>query len=351
MHRNDLTGITSGAWTSRKVHGEPRAGPTLGECLTPARAMNRRSFLSSIPMLAGVPVSIFTTRAQISEPKKAKTKLILLGTGGGPRPRKQSSAAAQVIIINGVAYVVDCGDGVARQLASAGVRLSTLRHIFITHHHSDHNADYGNLIWLAWTAGLNTRVDAWGPPPLARMTKLFFEMNAAEIAMRVADEGRTSIEPLVHVHEHRLGGLVMQDENVKVTAAVVKHPPVVPAFAYRFDAADRSIVISGDTAPCDTLVELARGADVLVHEAMMVEGVERLVARVPNAARLKESIMSHHTSAEDAGRVAHEAGVKLLVLSHLVPPDDSNITDKMWIDAARTHFSGPIIVGKDLLEI
>jgi ribonuclease BN (tRNA processing enzyme) len=183
------------------------------------------------------------------------------------------------------------------------------------------------------------------------MTKLFFEMNAAEIAARVSDEGRRPLEPLVHVHEHSLGGLVMQDQNIKVTAAVVKHPPVVPSFAYRFDAADRSIVLSGDTAPCDTLVELARGADVLVHEAMMVQAVERMVARVPNAARLKQSIMSHHTSAEDAGRIARDAGVKLLVLSHFVPPDDPTITDQMWIDAARTHFSGRVIVGKDLMEL
>jgi ribonuclease BN (tRNA processing enzyme) len=312
--------------------------------------MNRRSFLSRFAILAANPLPIVATRAQDEKPK-AGTKLILLGTGGGPRPRKQSSAAAQVIVVNRVAYVVDCGDGVARQLAFAGVPLTTLRHIFITHHHSDHNADYGNLLWLAWAAGLSTRVDAWGPPPLSRMTKFFFEMNGAEIAIRIADEGRTPIEPLVHVHEHRVGGLIMQDENVRVTAALVKHPPVVPAFAYRFDAVDRSIVISGDTAPCDSLLELARGADVLVHEAMMVHGVERLVARVPNAPALKQSIMSHHTSAEDAGRIAREAGVKLLVLSHFVPPDDPTITDQMWIDAARTQFSGPVVVGKDLLEI
>lgn len=308
--------------------------------------MNRRKFLQHIPLLAGV-----TTCQETIHSKKATTKLILLGTGGGPRPRKQSSAAAQVIVSNGLAYVVDCGDGVARQLAYAGVQFSTLRHIFITHHHSDHNADYGNLMWLAWTAGLNTRVDAWGPPPLKRMTKLFFEMNAGEMATRVADEGRKPLEALVHVHEHNAGGLVMQDENVKVTAALVKHPPVEPSFAYRFDAADRSIVISGDTSPCDSVVELARGADVLVHEVMMVQAVERLVARVPNAAKLKESILSHHTSVEDAGRIAQKAGVKLLVLSHFVPPDDPAITDQMWFDAARTHFSGEIIVGKDLLEI
>ena len=316
----------------------------------PDPAVNRRRFLTDLAVLAALALPNRSARAQ-SNAQRARTKLILLGTGGGPRPRKQSSAAAQVILINGAAYIVDCGDGVARQLALAGVPLVTLRHIFITHHHSDHNADFGNLLWLAWTAGLSTRVDAWGPPPLARMTKLFFEMNAAETAIRIADEGRRPIEPLVHVHERSAGGLVMQDDSVRVTAALVNHPPVVPAFAYRFDAADRSIVISGDTAPSDSLIELARGADVLVHEAMMVSGVERLVARVPNAPALKKSILSHHTSAEDAGRIAREARVKLLVLSHFVPPDDPAITDEMWINAARTHFSGPVIVGKDLMEL
>jgi len=167
-----------------------------------------------------------------------------------------------VIVSNNVAYVIDCGDGVARQLALAGVPLPTLRHVFITHHHSDHNADYGNLIWLAWAAGLRTRVDTWGPPPLEKMTKLFFEMNAYDIDTRISNEGRVPIAPLVHVHEIRDGGVVMSDDNVKVTAALVDHPPVVPAFAYRFDARDRSIVISGDTAPSENLVKLARGADV-----------------------------------------------------------------------------------------
>lgn len=308
--------------------------------------MNRRAFLACTAALAGA--AWFPSR---SDGRSSKTRLILLGTGGGPRPRKANSAPAQVIVANDTAYVIDCGNGVARQLAFAGVPLAKLRHVFITHHHSDHNADYGNLIWLAWTAGLRTRVDTWGPPPLEKMTKLFFEMNAYDINTRVADEGRVPLIPLVHVHEVSQGGPVMQDENVKVTAALVHHPPVVPAFAYRFDAADRSIVISGDTAPSDNLIKLAQGADVLVHDALYVPGVDRLVARVPNAATLKQSIMSHHTTAEDAGRVAQAAGVKMLVLSHLVPPDDPAINDQMWIDAARMHFRGPVIVGKDLLEI
>ena len=308
--------------------------------------IDRRAFLSGAAGLAASTIIMRTLPRQ-----RASTRLILLGTGGGPRPRKARSASAQVIIVNNAAYVIDTGDGVARQLVLADVPLPTLRHIFITHQHSDHTADYGNLIWLAWTAGLQSRVDTWGPPPLEKMTRLFFEMNASDIDARVADEGRVPLAPLVHAHELREGGLVMQDDNVKVSAVVVHHPPTAPAFAYRFDAADRSIVISGDTSPSEDLIRLAKGADVLVHEALYVAGLDRMVARVPNATTLKQSILSHHTSAEDAGRVAEAAGVKTLVLSHLVPPDDPTITDQMWIDAARSRFSGTVIVGRDLLAV
>jgi len=290
-------------------------------------------------------------RCRAATAQSAVTRLILLGTAGGPRPQKARAAPAQVIVSKNVAYVIDCGDGVARQLTLAGVPLTTLRHVFITHHHSDHNADYGNLIWLAWTTGLSTRVDTWGPPPIEKMTKLFFEMNTYDIDTRISNEGRVPLAPLVHVHEIRGGGVVMSDDNVKVTSALVDHPPVVPAFAYRFDARDRSIVISGDTAPSDNLVKLARGADVLVHSVMYPPAIDRLVGRVPNAAALKESILAHQTSAQDAGRIAAAAGVKTLVLSHLVPADDPQVTDQMWIEAAQSRFVGKVVLGKDLLEI
>jgi ribonuclease BN (tRNA processing enzyme) len=143
----------------------------------------------------------------------------------------------------------------------------------------------------------------------------------------------------------------MDDGNVKVTCAVVPHPLIEHALAYRFDAADRSIVISGDTAYSESLIKLAQGADVLVHEVMYLPAVDRIVARFPTVTTLKSHLLASHTSAEDAGRVAQAAGVKQLVLSHFVPPDDPTITDQMWLDAARTHFRGPVIVGKDLLEV
>jgi ribonuclease BN (tRNA processing enzyme) len=256
-----------------------------------------------------------------------------------------------VIVVNDTAYVVDCGDGVARQLIRADVRLLQLRHVFLTHQHSDHNADYGNLILLAWVSGLRTRVDSWGPPPLQQMTALFLEMNSYDIRTRIEDEGRIPLGPLIHVHELVEGGLIFEDENVRVRATLVDHPPVVPSFGYRFDCPDRSIVISGDTKPSENLIELARDADVLVHDALYPAAIDRLVAGVPNASTLKRSILSHHTTAEDAGRVAKAAGVKTLVLSHLVPPEDPEITDQMWIDAAKRHFDGEILVGKDLLEV
>jgi ribonuclease BN (tRNA processing enzyme) len=260
-------------------------------------------------------------------------------------------STAQVIIANDVPYVVDCANGVPRQLVLAGVALAKVRHVFVTHHHSDHNADYGNLLLLAWASGLRTRVDTWGPPPLEKITRLFFEMSAPDIDVRIADEGRVPLVPLIHPHEITQDGPVMQDENVKVTAARVEHPLVSDAFAYRFDAADRSIVISGDTHRSDNLVKLARGADVLVHEAMWVPGVDRLVAFSPNATTLKKHIIDSHTPVEEVGQVAAAAGVKTLVLSHLVPAQDDRLTDQMWIDLARAHFQGQIIVAKDLMEI
>ena len=144
----------------------------------------------------------------------------------------------------------------------------------------------------------------------------------------------------------------MQDANVRVTAAIVHHPPTAPAFAYRFDAPDRSIVISGDTTPTESLIVLARNADVLVHEALYdAAAVDRLIASVPNASDLRRSILSHHTTAEEAGRAAAAAGVGTLVLSHLIPSEDPAITDEMWSGAARKHFGGRIVVGRDLMEI
>ncbi len=252
------------------------------------------------------------------------------------RTERDQARHAQVIVANDTPYVIDCGDGVARQLVIAGVSLDKLRHIFVTHHHSDHNADYGNLIWLAWAAGLRAHVDTWGPPPLEKMTRLFFEMNAYDIDTRIADEGRVPLAPLVRAHELSQGGLVMKDDNVRVTAALVDHPPVVPAFAYRFDAADRSIVISGDTTRCDNVVQLAQGADVLVHSALYVPAVDRWCP-----SRQRGAAQAEHHRPPDVGRTPDAwrgRGRKDVGSRTSGAADDPEVTEQMWIDAARAHF-------------
>lgn len=279
------------------------------------------------------------------------SRLILLGTAGGPTPKPNRSASAQVISVGDAAYVIDCGSGVARQLVLAGVRLKALRSIFITHHHSDHNIDYGSLMLLAWAADLATPVDSYGPPPLVEMTQNFLAYNRVDIATRMADEGRPSLAGLIRPHELTKAGLVMQDGNVRVTAALVDHPPLNPSFAYRFDCPDRSIVISGDTRPSDGLVALAKGADILVHEVMYLPALEALIASEPNATTLRKHLLASHTSAADVGKVATRAGVKTLVLSHFVPGGFPFITDDQWRDAVRPHFSGEIIVGRDLMVL
>ena len=183
------------------------------------------------------------------------------------------------------------------------------------------------------------------------MTRNFLKLNEFDIKTRIADEGRPPLAGLIAPHEIPAEGLVMQDANVRVTAALVEHPPVKPAFAYRFDCPDRSIVFSGDTRASENLVRLAHGADVLVHEVMYLPALEQLIATESNATRLREHLLASHTTTEEVGRIATEAGVKTLVLSHFVPGGAPFLDDSVWRDAVAPHFKGELIVGRDLLEI
>ena len=313
------------------------------------REISRRALLLSASALGVRTMRVLAVGAQTGP---QKTRLILLGTGGGPRVTKGGrSKPATLILVKGVPYVVDCGEGVAQQLQEAGVQLNSLRHVLITHHHSDHNLDFGNLIYDAWVSGLNVSIDAYGPPPIQAIVDAYWQLNKFDIETRIADEGRPDLRKMVNVHEFSAPGVVLQNADVSIRATRVRHPPIAEAYAYRFDAADRSIVISGDTAYSPELIELARGADVLVHEAMDPEGIETIIGRLPNAPTLREHLMASHTPAEEVGKVAAAAGVKTVVLSHLVPADDKSISDKKWAAAVRKHFSGRIIVGRDLMEI
>lgn len=311
---------------------------------------SRRQFLNAASGF--VITSSLLPRVALGQQKKKPTRVVLLGTRGGPKvePAERNNAST-LILINDVPYVVDCGYGTSKQLLKAGVALNRVRYILVTHNHSDHNLDFGPLIYNAWITGLPIQIDAYGPPGLIEMWRSFVEYEKSDIDVRLKDEGREDPRKSVFTHEIEQAGTVLANDDVKISACLVRHPPILHAFAYRFDAHDRSVVISGDTAYAPALAEFAKGADVLVHEIMYLPAVEALVRRLPNATRLREHLLASHTLPEDVGKIAAAAGVKTLVLSHFVPGDDQTITDEQWSADVRKYFKGRVVVGKDLLEI
>jgi ribonuclease BN (tRNA processing enzyme) len=290
--------------------------------------------------------------------QSARTKIVLLGTTGGPPLQIGRAAPSNAIVAGDALYVVDCGNGVARQIVQAGLRLNALKSIFITHQHSDHNLDYGNLFYFAWYSSLRKPVDSYGPPPLAEMTKKFFELNAFDIDIRIRDEGKPDPRAMLVPHEVGTAGIVMQDDNVKVSCVLADHPPLPVALSYRFDTADRSVVFSGDTRKTDALINLAKGADVFVCEAQYLPGTRQALDGAVKVGRfdketadkLFKSISGNALTVEQAGEVAQAAGVKKLVLSHFVPGNGA-VPDQVFVDEARKGYSGEIIAGRDLLEI
>lgn len=306
-------------------------------------AVSRRGFLALGASCVG---------AALLDPLRAqsRTRLVLLGTAGGPTPKVARSAPAQAIVAGDRIYLIDCGDGVARQLALAGLPLRDLRAIFLTHHHSDHNAGYGPLLVVGWTGGISAPIDVLGPPPLDTMTERLLEAHDYDIALRMRNEGRPPLAPLVRTREITAGGEIFRDDRVRVTAALNAHVPIEHSFAYRFDTADRSIVISGDTAYSTNVLDLARGADVLVHEVVMRAFFEAPDA--PLTPDIRRHIITSHTDVEDAARLAAEAGVKTLVLTHFVPSEPTgHIPEDEWVAAARKLFKGEVIAGRDLMVI
>ena len=291
-----------------------------------------------------------TAPAAFAQAAKPRTRIVFLGTKGGPRVGLGRSNPANLVVVNDTPFVIDCGMGVSRQLVAAGVPLETVRYIFISHHHSDHNLEYGNLVYNAWATGLSTPIHSFGPKGIEAMTKTFFELNRFDIETRIEDEGRPDLRKLLIAKDITEDGVVLQTADVKVTAFRTPHPPITDNFAYKFETPDGVVVFSSDTNYNPQLAEFAKRADVLVHEALYLPWVDRLVTRVKNGATLKKHLLESHTAAEDVGRIADAANVKVLVMSHLVP-DDPDVTDDDWRSEAAKNFKGRIVVARDLMEL
>jgi ribonuclease BN (tRNA processing enzyme) len=299
--------------------------------------------------LAGA--AALTAPTVLAQTAKPRTRIMFLGTKGGPRIGLNAANPANLVVVNDTPFVIDCGAGVSRQLVAAGVPIPSVKYIFISHHHSDHNLEYGNLFYNAWAAGLSTPIHSFGPKGIEDMTRTYWELNKFDVETRIADEGRPDPRPLLIAKDITDDGVVLQTPDVKVTAFRTPHPPIVDNFAYRFETPDGTIVFSSDTAYNPKLAEFAKGADVLVHEALYLPAVDRLVTKTKNGATLKKHLLDSHTTTEDVGRIAAQAGVKVLVLSHFVPGDDPEVTDDDWTRDVKKNFSGRIIVAKDLMQL
>ncbi|MCA3579909.1 MAG: MBL fold metallo-hydrolase [Bradyrhizobium sp.] len=299
--------------------------------------------LGSAAMLASPVV-----RAQNAKPR---TRIVFLGTKGGPRVGIGAANPANLLVVNDTPFVIDCGMGVSRQLVTAGVPIPSVKYIFISHHHSDHNLEYGNLFYNAWAAGLSTPIHSFGPKGIEAMTRGYWELNKFDVETRIADEGRPDPRKLLIAKDITDDGVVLKTSDVTVTAFRTPHPPITDNFAYKFETPDGVVVFSSDTAYNPKLAEFAKGADVLVHECLYIPAVDRLVAKTKNGATLKKHLLDSHTSTEDVGRIAAAAGVKTLVLSHFVPGDDPDVTDDDWTRDVKTNFKGRIVVAKDLMEL
>ncbi|WP_109565056.1 MBL fold metallo-hydrolase [Jannaschia seohaensis] len=276
----------------------------------------------------------------------------ILGAKGGPAIRPGSSMPTSLLVsMGGRRIVVDCGLGVTRGLVDQGMELKDLSLIFVTHLHSDHYLELGPLLHTAWTAGLKTPVDVYGPPGLETAWAGFLASMQADIDLRIADEGRPDLRPLVRIHPIAEGE-VLSDGGLTIRALRTIHPPLVDCFALSFRTAERHVVFSGDTAPLAALETFARGADLLIHEAMLEQALPSLTARVGNGSeKLMTHLLRSHTPAQDAARIATRAGVKRLALCHLIPADDPAYGPEDWSRAIAGHWDGPFFLAADGLRI
>lgn len=315
-------------------------------------------------------VAARTDAAQTVAAHSSPTRIVLLGTGAGPIARKFRSQPANLLVVNGKPYMIDAGNGVVRQLALAGYEPADVRTIFITHHHLDHNGDLGAMMSFAWMAD-NQRhaakappIQIYGPPATSQIVAAALGYLSVSERIFGAEAPMAPTTGRFEAHDIASDGVVFQDANVRVTAAENSHfniPPTAPShgvdksYSYRFDAQDRSVVFAGDTGPSEALVKLARGADVLVSEVADLDATMRVVGETmrlppPLLLAMRTHMEHEHLTPEAVGRLARDAQVKAVILTHLSPGGDDETDASRYTEGVRKYFSGPVIAGRDLFE-
>lgn len=306
-------------------------------------------------------------RGEAQAPPAPAFRLITLGTIAGPFPRKDRAQMASLLEVGGELYLIDAGDGVSRRLAEADIDTNKVGRIFITHDHGDHTEGLANLFSVAWQNDRREPIEVIGPPGTDVAVDGALQADKADEEIRLSETRVTPLKSVVRVKVVGTG-VVYQDAHVKVTAVENTHfqfkkgSPAYgkyKSYAYRFDVGPRSIVFTGDTGPSPAVTALAKGADILVSEAMASDEIR---ARLEKNGQWQQQtpaerqgwimhMTQEHLTPEQAGEMARDAGVKTLVLSHVGggagPGDDF----ARFGARAGKVFKGRIVVAKDLMSI
>jgi ribonuclease BN (tRNA processing enzyme) len=314
------------------------------------------------------------------------TELVLLGTAGAPLPVPGRAGISSALVVDGRVFVIDCGRGTPSGFADAGLDFARLDGVFLSHLHADHTGDLAGLLLYPW--GVRVRPDGPVPPvrvygpgrpaqvpagdadfrrqtticpelPAPGTTDLVghilagyaYHLNVMPLDAAMPDPGRLVRATDITVPPRAPGqpqvpAVVLDDGGVRVRAVAVTHGHAVPAFAYRFDTADGSVVFSGDTTVNDDLITLARGADILVHHVADLGYLERHGWAGAALARMA----GLHTDVTEVGGVAERAGVRELILSHYLPAEPGAVSEQDWVKRAGVGFGGRTTAGRDGLR-
>mgnify|MGYP000586659997 CR=1 FL=1 len=298
------------------------------------------------------------------------TRLVLLGTQGGPTIRKHRSQPANLIVVDGYPYLIDTGTGVSRQLKWAGFDVEDITNVFLTHLHLDHVIGLAPVVGLAWTRGKSEPFEVYGPPGTGNFVKGALAYLRDPVKIYAAQlPPRLSLTQFVNAHDIDISTSeeVFVDERVRVTAVGNSHYTTMNAdalfehriesYAYRFDSKDRSIVFTGDTGPSDAIAKLAKGADILVSEVIDIEQTMKYLNSLyknssPEDLERTRAHIAHmreeHLTSEELGKLAQKAGVKMVVLSHLIMGSDEETDYLHYVNGVRQNFDGVVVTGRDL---
>jgi ribonuclease Z len=272
-------------------------------------------------------------------------EITLLGTGS-PIPDPNRAGPSTLVRAGGQVFLVDCGRGVLQRAAAVGVGAAGLSALLLTHLHSDHIGDLGDLLITRWISTFEpdpTPLPIIGPPGTAETVEATLKAFGHDIGYRIAHHADLNAPPAIEVHEHTTGP-VWDRDGVSIRVAPTDHRPVAPTIGFRIESGTTSVALAGDTVPCAGLDELAAGAGGLVHTVIRKD----IVTNIPQQ-RLKD-ICDYHSSVEEAAATAARAGVGTLVMTHYVPALVPG-QEEQWRALAAGEFGGRIELGDDLHRV